>query len=364
MKHALVLLLCAACDGGPPMPDDQSPPDMTWVPAVNAPLPQIPNQGGPVLDHLHLVTVTFPGFTQQTQAEAFGDWVVTSSWLSTVGAEYGVGTGTHESVRMPMAATSTTGAGLVSFLGAQIANHTLPANTAKTLYIVYYPAELITDNHPTACSMYAGQYTPAYHNQSSVLSPFLYAVIPTCSELTLAALEKGSAHEIIEAATDPLPYGNPAYFFSSDDPWYNTGGEVADICNDEIVVDGHTVTRVWSNLAAASGHEPCIPSGAYFNTLPSPAAVTIAAGGSAMVTLTGWSSAEVPDWNLNTTPGTYSQLTITTSFDKTTLNNGGTAQLTLSVPSTAKSGDSGAVLVYSSTSIAHRYSWPIAVTVQ
>src|SRR5579883_3576492 len=64
-------------------------------PQTFVPLPQVPFQGGPTIAHVKLVTITFAGYPYQQQMQAFGDWIVGSTWLQTVGAEYGVGTGTH-----------------------------------------------------------------------------------------------------------------------------------------------------------------------------------------------------------------------------------------------------------------------------
>ncbi len=70
------------------------------------------------------------------------------------------------------------------------------------------------------------------------------------------------SHELIEAATDPLPSSNPAYVQedNADIVWtLVTDGEVADMCefNDDanVVPPGGTymIQRTWSNAAAARG---------------------------------------------------------------------------------------------------------------
>jgi hypothetical protein len=63
--------------------------------------PQVPDQGGPKLNHLHMVTVVQAADSQSTQLQAYGDWIVSSQWLTAVGAEYGVASGTHELVTLP-----------------------------------------------------------------------------------------------------------------------------------------------------------------------------------------------------------------------------------------------------------------------
>src|SRR5262245_24608032 len=78
MLRVLLALAVAGCS-----------PSSTDVP----PLPQIPSQGGRVIAHVKLVTITFQGDPNEQQIQAFGDWFVQSSWLSEVGAEYGIGAG-------------------------------------------------------------------------------------------------------------------------------------------------------------------------------------------------------------------------------------------------------------------------------
>jgi hypothetical protein len=96
----------------------------------------------------------------------------------------------------------------------------------------------------------------------------IYAVIPRCSvqgdyvfPLTMAL-----GHELDEAATDPFPFSNGAY--SQMDPdhlaWGSTpGAEDGDLCEylhaQDRVVGIYDVQRAWSNVAAAAGHDPCVP---------------------------------------------------------------------------------------------------------
>src|SRR5258708_25154969 len=68
--------------------------------APHAPLPQLQPHSGTVLSSVKLVTITWAGYEFQEQVEQFGDFVVHSKWLTTVGSDYGVGAGTH--VRAPI----------------------------------------------------------------------------------------------------------------------------------------------------------------------------------------------------------------------------------------------------------------------
>ena len=86
------------------------------------------------------------------------------------------------------------------------------------------------------------------------------------------------SHELVEAATDPLPADNPAFVQEDDNDYVwtlVTSGEVADMCylNDDTyyIPPGatHMVQRTWSNAQAALMHNPCVPhttTDSYFNT--------------------------------------------------------------------------------------------------
>jgi len=104
---------------------------------------------------------------------------------------------------------------------------------------------------------------------------FLGSTVPVLEERTGAL-----SHELAEAATDPFPSQNPA-FYSTDQAhlvWtLVTGGEVGDMCAvfpDAFLVPAgltHLVQRIWSNAAAAAGEDPCVPTAGhvpYFNTFP------------------------------------------------------------------------------------------------
>jgi hypothetical protein len=88
------------------------------------------------------------------------------------------------------------------------------------------------------------------------------------------------SHELVEAATDPFPFTNPA-LSSTDEAdlvWtLVTGGEVGDMC--AVLPDAfytpagasNLVQRSWSNASAALGQDPCVPHvgpAPYFATFP------------------------------------------------------------------------------------------------
>jgi hypothetical protein len=124
-----------------------------------------------------------------------------------------------------------------------------------------------------------------------------------------------------------------------------------------IIDSGFQVQRVWSNLTAALGNtDPCEPNPMnepYVGT--SASIISLPAGQSTTVTVEGWSSAATPSWIVAPQP-TYIQGDFS-PFDfgaydggeppTTTLANGTTTTVTLSVPSGTPSGSRGAMAMYS-----------------
>ncbi len=113
-----------------------------FAPAAHAPFPILPDQGGPKLDHVHMVSVNFSGTQYADELATFGDWIVTSDYYTAAGAEYGVFAGTHEQRLLdeaPPAMMSTSDA--TFFLGSRIASGALPAPDAETLYVFLRPAQ-------------------------------------------------------------------------------------------------------------------------------------------------------------------------------------------------------------------------------
>lgn len=67
-----------------------------------------------------------------------------------------------------------------------------------------------------------------------------YAVLPPC---TLGRTLYAASHELTEMATDPKPYDG----WASDDDISVNGGEVADLCAEQVFAYGVFLTRLWSN---------------------------------------------------------------------------------------------------------------------
>jgi hypothetical protein len=74
-----------------------------------------------------------------------------------------------------------------------------------------------------------------------------YAILPPCAE---GRSSYAASHELAEMATDPHPYDG----WASDLDIPVNGGEVADLCTQQVDAAGLTVTWLWSNQANG-----CIP---------------------------------------------------------------------------------------------------------
>jgi hypothetical protein len=174
---------------------------------------------------------------------------------------------------------------------------------ASTIYLFLNPkATVISDNTGTSCMDYDG-----YHAEAAVTSSLSvpYAIGCACpgydgpTVTDLAERTIALSHELVEAATDPFPFSNPAYgqTDNNDLVWtIVTGGEVGDMCefNDDSYIPnpGGTfwVQRTWSDKAAKAGTQPCVPvvTTPYFNSMPVlPDMVSISGLGGPAVTVPG-----------------------------------------------------------------------------
>jgi hypothetical protein len=353
--RSLIAGLLVACGGGASSPDalvnDSTPAVDAYAAAAHTPLPQVPTMGGPVLASPRLVTITFAGYPYTSTVEAFGDWVVGSSWLSTVGSEYGVGAGAHVAkVRLPNAAPAAMStADIQNLIASGISDGTLPPIDDGVLYALYFPpTTTFLDGSLRSCIDFSG-----FHSESVVAGKrFVYAAIGACAGfvagLTLGEnVERTASHELIEAFTDPFTHSAIAFQLRDPaNPWSYPEAELGDVCRlGWIVRDGDFVAqRIWSNHAAIADQSPCIPavSAPYFNASIQPASVQIVAPGQTVTfTVTGWATAPVPDWRIHVPSTMGGAVEATASLDSASMRNGGTATLTLTVPADAPAASYG-----------------------
>jgi hypothetical protein len=277
-------------------PDIEQPEDI--YPAQHADIPQLDNLGGPVLDHLKLVTVTFyhqtgdagapdpdagdggvPGRTSDQwkgTLRSFGDFIVKSDWWHKTMQGYGVSDGTGglygELDDTPVASKSISDQDIQAVLQAGVDSGDLPPPEAQMLYAVYFPQSTQISNFgSSACADFLG-----YHGEMAILvkgSPVdvSYAVMPRCKADTVTAtleqLTVTASHEFAEAASDPFPETNGAYRMVTNDAWVpplglgSAGNENGDVCIFAPNYDesGWKVQPIWSNAAAKASQEPCEP---------------------------------------------------------------------------------------------------------
>jgi hypothetical protein len=286
-------------------PDNEQDPDV--YPAQHHPIPQIDYNGGPIINHVRLVTITFTGDTHKASLRAFGHVITSSDWWKQTAEGYCIDAGPHAGcvsggsaaaeggAWMPDGSTDDAGDGFLDVelaydfgsasitdgqIQAWLAGHInagdFPAPDSQTLYVIYFPKTTTIgapQNQGSSCVQFAGyHYAAAVAIDGGTPQPVAYAVLPYCdygqgdlfnyNYLTLSA-----SHEIAEATTDPQVNKDLAFYLQSNDAWLGAlsygGGENGDMCT--YVADpsydesGYTVQRIWSNQAAAQSKQPCQP---------------------------------------------------------------------------------------------------------
>jgi hypothetical protein len=275
-------------------PDIEQPPDI--YPAHHADIPQLDYLGGPVLDHLKLVTVTFYHATDAGVADAsaddaglfhvpdtlvktlrsYDDFIVTSSWWNQVMTGYKVGNGSGglygELDDSTVANQTITDDQIQQLIINGVASGQLPPPQDQMLYAMYFPASTkITNFGSAACADFLGYHYQADVVVGSTTVPVAYAVLPRCQMgsaiETLQQLTITASHEFAEAASDPFPGTNGGYRLTTNDAWVpplglgSAGNENGDVCIFAPAYDesGWKVQPIWSNKAASESHEPCEP---------------------------------------------------------------------------------------------------------
>lgn len=313
-----------------------------FSPAPHAPFPLVTDHGGATLPHVELFTITYPGYPYATAIEAWADWIPTSSWLATVGADYGVGAGTHSGhlVMSEPAPASISDDQIKGLLAGLVKSGDLPAPTSDTLFMIFFPesTSVVLGGSPSCVSF------GAYHASAGGTVPvFAYAVEPACPGTKfgpdeLAGVMVAASHELIEAATDARPESKQGFTLTSGEKgaFDFIGGEVGDLCaHQPTKIDGFWVQRSWSSSEALAGRNPCVPVPAgevYYNvTVPSDSVRAVAAGDSTTFDVTGWSLAPTADWQIDAQKK-LADFTPILELDRATLNNGEVAHLKVTVP--------------------------------
>jgi hypothetical protein len=381
-----------------------------FTPAAHQSLPPMEANGISPLTAPQLVTLSYAGYESSYPVGSYADWLVTSPWLQTVGAPYGIGTGSHIDVQLAASGPSSTtvqDSDIQSFIWNYVSDAgSLPhpsGTSPSTIYMIYYPQDVTISagTTGTSCAEFGGYHSSFTDGNGTV---WVYAVIPTCANFepgltTQQDLEFSTSHEFIEAATDPsFNQSTEASGYTLEwdytDSWAFDLQEVADVCvGAPLVTYGSDLAQeVWGVVGSSDADSPpCSPwpSGAvYYNVSP------VAQGFSnglayfpsnsvpATVTfdITGWSNAATSAWTLYPvqTVGTF-QLS-TTAFSLSapgqtagpgptiSMNNGTTATLTITLPSGLASGSYAAVELLSSqdfqaTPLTYN-EWPLAIYIE
>jgi hypothetical protein len=257
-------------------------------PAPHPPLPQATSKHGPVMTAPKVVAISFQGDALQAQLDTWlTQLVAATSYWSGATKEYGVGAlqaAAPVHLMEPGGGTFTDSDVQQWLIGKINAGGSFPAPDTNTLYVIYYQNTAhLTMNGGLLCQDFQG-----YHGDFLLKAggPFVsYAVVGRCappvagvSELDEVTAE--ASHEILEAATDPIPNEQPTWVTVDADHYgwslVAGGGELADLCapfpNAFYKPTGVSalVARLWSNAAAAASHDPCEPEGTspYFNAAP------------------------------------------------------------------------------------------------
>jgi hypothetical protein len=343
-------------DAAPDVPIDR------WVAPVKPwqRMPVADYLGGALLTSMKVITVTYASDDAALVArmQTFGDTITQTPWWTASTAEYCVlpagspcigpgSSGGHVVLNEAAPATLVdtddgNGSSVVQFIQDHITSGAFPPPDDQTIYQIYFPTgTTITFDGGKSCSSFG-----AYHYSATFSVPDggtvegAYAIEPRCSGepyITMAA-----SHELIEAATDAHP-GKVRGYVMQDLSWNRLGDEVGDLCDhpwsfDTMVESTFTVQRGWSNVSALAGHDPCViaPATPYFNAAPESGKQTVylSVGESADIELQAFSDGTTPDWALSGVdlgPIFGAGQTLTFSFDKTTVNDGDVAHMTVTL---------------------------------
>jgi len=363
-----------------------------FVAARHPPWPMVSRGSGPLLTSFRLVTVNAVDDPDAPALQAFDQELTTSPWWETVGREYGIpkASGATSLIGPPINAALSFKE-IVAYLSDLAVDAGLTADAGPNgdranLYILYLPADAGFSDYTYLCG-----YHSAFGDTSApaeFLGRSAFAAVsrdPSCAaspgEDPLDWVTISASHELVEAATDPIPPSGYVVGVSpTTDPWLSSiwlsfeppSPEVGDLCNwtqMQIPLDGGLVAvqRIWSNEAAADGGDPCVPavSTAYYNTSAAQDWYAVPDGGSVDIPLLGWSTAPTTDWavdafvyesqnlydagvSVTTELGTQRFIDPTCQFDSAVINNGATGTISVTLPATARSGDYAVLVIESS----------------
>jgi hypothetical protein len=262
----------------------------TTYPAFMPSMPQMQKGTISVITNPVVVPVYFMGETLQPSLDtALSSWLASQFFTASV-SEYGVHGGTAgtsialtEAAGTPLADTD-----IETWLEGKLdGTHpqfgAVDATTlASEVFVLYYPSATAITLQGTAHSC---QDFTAYHAGVMLTGGAIasYIVLPRCAptgnQTAIDALTEPLTSMVVSAATDPITSLTPATagWAGFDTPhavFGAFGGEVGTACEslDAVTPTGLSlsITRSWSNAAAAAYHDPCLPSPMtpYFVSVP------------------------------------------------------------------------------------------------
>jgi hypothetical protein len=351
-----------------------------FAPAPHAPFPSLVDTGGGRLTPLRLVSIVTAGDPLHDALLAFGDALVASHWLTSVAAAYGLApTGTSVHVDGPSLDGNVTEDDIRSYVqqtaGSQLAH-------PHAVYLLYLPpgATVVVGGVANCGCNALGAAHTALDDQGNAL-----AYVQRCSLSDNDSVTRLASHEVAEAMTDTgkgfrLEQPSPPW---SGTPWASVqpgSAEVGDLCSGTFVTEGSwTYQRIWSNRAAAAGGDPCVPSlpTPYFSTSAAAGWVPVAGGATVTIPVTGWSTGPRDDWYVyplvSYPPSSALSVRITTATQQTldgvvytSINNGGTATLSVTASPGAPSGTWSVVRLVSRSAehVDGTHFWPVGIYVR
>jgi hypothetical protein len=350
-----------------------------FSPAPHPPFPAVVYAGASQLTPLRLVSIVTAGDPLHDALLAFGDALVRSQWLGSLAEDYGLATtGTSVHVDGPSLAGNVSVDDMKSYV-QQAAGRELTGPPAVVLLFLPSGATIVQGGLAN-CGCYAvgGAHT-SLDDRGNAL-----AYVQRCSLSDNDSVTRLASHEVAEAVTDT---GKGFRLSQPSPPWTGTpwasvqsgGVEVGDLCSSTFVTEGSwTYQRIWSNRAAGAGGDPCIPplSTPYFSTSATAQWVPVAAGATATVPVTGWSTGPRDDWYvyplLSYPPPGAISARITAATQQTlggvvytSINNAGTVTLSVTVAPGTPSGTWSVVRVVSRSAdqVDGTHFWPVGVYV-
>lgn len=345
-------------------------------------LPRVVHRGGPFLRRPMVTTVTFAGDDTErvSRLVAFGVEIVRSSWWREVTDGYCLGAGdcvgpgrAGRDVRLAQRLPSRIrDVDIEALLVEEAKRGALTGLEPDALVVAYLPAGVALGDafHPRYC----GGGPRAFHRMARAGDvSFPFAVIPHCGEdgETTAT----ASHEILEATANPDPNRPGFRLAAAATAFAAAGAEPADPCGllnrDRHRADEGTfrVQRAWSNRAAETGTDPCVPSvpeRPYLALVPRQSVVRLASdGASASVSLDAVSDRAVPTWTVavvDLTGDTEGARYLEVRLDRDRVAPGDVAVLT--VRRLRRHPRGMAVVGLVSRAGSHDHVWPLAVSMR